>query len=237
MNVCIIPARGGSKRIPLKNIRSFCDKPIIVYSIESAIKSKCFQKVIVSTDNKKISEIAILHGAEVPFIRPKNISDDFTSTGLVIKHAIDWLQSRGEKIENVCCLYPAAPFVSPKDLSLGLEMLKTNQASYALPVVKFPHPPQRGMKINSLVNRLEMINPENTNIRSQDLEDLWHDAGQYCWGRAESWLEEKPILASNPAPIVLSRFKSQDIDTEEDWCQAEMIFKALYLTDYMDNEL
>ncbi len=227
MNICVIPARGGSKRIPLKNIRPFCGKPIIIYSIENALKSKCFQRVIVSTDNKQISEISKSNGAEVPFIRPDKISDDFSNSGSVIKHAIEWFLSKGQIIENVCCLYPTAPFVTAEDLQLGLEALMNNKGNYALPVVKFPHPPQRGMKIKNPQKILEMIKPENINIRSQDLEEIWHDAGQFCWGKAEAWLQEKPILTSKPIPITLSRYKAQDIDTEEDWCQSELMFRAL----------
>ena len=225
MNICVIPARGGSKRIPLKNIRNFCGKPVITYSIESAIKSKCFKKVIVSTDNKKIREIAISSGADVPFTRPKELSDDFSTTMAVIKHAIEWFQSKGEKIENVCCLYPTAPFVLPKDIKSGLKMLNDNIGYYALPVVKYPQ------------NVLEMNHPENINLRSQDLDEIWHDAGQYCWGRVNAWLEEKPILTSNPIPITLSRYKAQDIDTEEDWFQAELIFKSLKISGFSENEL
>ena len=231
MNICVIPARGGSKRIPLKNIRPFCNKPIIIYSIENAIKSKCFKRVIVSTDNKQIREISISNGAEVPFIRPEKLSDDFSNTGSVIKHAISWFQSKGEVIDNVCCLYPTAPFVSSEDLRIGLQILINNKGNYALPVVKFPYPPQRGMRIKNNQKILEMIAPENINIRSQDLEEIWHDAGQYCWGKVEAWLREKPILNSNPSPIPLSRYKAQDIDTEEDWCQAELMFKALKIAD------
>ena len=232
MNICVIPARGGSKRIPLKNIKYFCGKPIIIYSIENAIKADCFSRIIVSTDNEEIKAISISNGADVPFIRPKTLSDDYSTSASVVKHAIEWLQSKGEKVENVCCLYPTAPFVSPLDLNKGLKKLEENKTLYALPVIKYSHPPQRGMRIKKEENVLEMISPSNSNIRSQDLEEIWHDAGQYCWGKVEAWLNEISILSSNPAPIKLSHFEGYDIDTEEDWCHAEHLFNAFQLRSF-----
>lgn len=222
MNICIIPARGGSKRIPKKNIKIFAGQPMISWSIEAALKSECFKRVIVSTDDDEISEISQRYGAEVPFKRLASLSDDYTGTIPVIKSAINWLEMRNEKIDYVCCLYPTAPFIEVSYLKEGLEKLIENNASYSISVTSFPYPIQRAFKLTN--NRLQMFFPENINIRSQDLEKSFHDAGQFYWGKRSSWIGEEKILDHNTVPIFIPRYKVQDIDNEEDWIQAERIF-------------
>ncbi len=226
MNVAIIPARGGSKRIPRKNIKEFFGKPIIVYSIEAAIKSKCFDKIIVSTDDKEITNIAIECGAEVPFIRPAELSDDYAGTIPVIKHATEYLLETGIEINNVCCIYATAPFISHDDLITGLNLLKNKNCDYVLPVTPYAYPIQRSLKCNKS-GFIEMNNPENWEVRSQDLEETYHDVGQFYWGKKESWLASKPLLAKGSYPLVIPRIRAQDIDTKEDWKQAEILYKLL----------
>ncbi len=226
MKLCIIPARGGSKRIVNKNIKSFCGKPIIAWSILAAIRSNIFDKIIVSTDNKEIAEISKKHGAEVPFTRPKSISDDFTGTIPVIQHGIKWINNNYKKVDYVCCLYATAPLVEHHYIQLGYKSLIEQKASFAISVTSFPYPIQRSLKLNKNKN-IEMINPEYFNKRSQDFEDFFHDAGQFYWGKASSWLNSESIFSKNSIPIFLPRFKVQDIDTLEDWEHAEIIFKSL----------
>ncbi len=226
MNLCIIPARGDSKRIPRKNIKTFCGKPIIAWSIETALKSKCFERVVVSTDSQEIAEIAHHYGATVPFMRPKELSDDYTGTIPVIRHAIEWFQDREIAFEHVCCLYATAPFVRIEDLRNGMEQLVTSAAEYTFSVTGFDFPIQRAIRITEK-GRVEMFYPEYFNTRSQDLEKAYHDAGQFYWGRTAAWLSEKIIFGPDSIPIVLPRFRVQDIDTFEDWNRAEMLFKVL----------
>jgi N-acylneuraminate cytidylyltransferase len=226
MRLGVIPARGGSKRIPRKNIKPFCGKPMIAWSIEAAIKSNCFHKVIVSTDDCEIAEVAKEYGAEVPFMRPANLSDDFAGTIPVIAHAIEMQQQSGFSVAEVCCIYATAPFVSGSDLQLGLKVMQNLSADYAFSVTSYPFPIQRAIRIDSN-QRVEMFQGEYLNIRSQDLEDAWHDAGQFYWGKSQAWLSGVPIFGSNSAAVILPRYRVQDIDTLEDWKQAELIFKAL----------
>lgn len=225
MNVAIIPARGGSKRIPLKNIRQFSGKPIIVWSIEAAIESACFDRIIVSTDDPQIADVARSNGADVPFMRPPELSNDYTGTIPVVAHAIQWLKELGEAPDEVCCVYATAPFIRAADLQRGLDVLLTNSCDYAFSVTSYPFPIQRAIRITA-ANRVEMFNPELFNTRSQDLEDAWHDAGQFYWGRAAAWLAGTPIFSSHAAPVVLPRHRVQDIDTPEDWDRAEWMFKS-----------
>jgi pseudaminic acid cytidylyltransferase len=226
MKLAVIPARGGSKRIPRKNIKPFCGKPMIAWSIEAAIKSNCFHKVIVSTDDCEIAEVAKEYGAEVPFMRPANLSDDFAGTIPVIAHAIEMQQQSGFSVAEVCCIYATAPFVRDSDLHLGLKVMQNLSADYAFSVTSYPFPIQRAIRIDSN-QRVEMFQEEYLNIRSQDLEDAWHDAGQFYWGKVQAWLSGVPIFSSNSAAVILPRYRVQDIDTLEDWKQAELIFKAL----------
>jgi N-acylneuraminate cytidylyltransferase len=231
MRLAVIPARGGSKRIPRKNIKLFCGKPMIAWSIEAALQSGCFDQIVVSTDDAEISEVARQHGAQVPFMRPAELSDDHTGTTAVIAHAIDWFKQRGQPPQQVCCLYATAPFVSVEDLRQGLTVLTESACDYAFSVTSYAFPIQRAIRIND-AGRVQMFNPEHFNTRSQDLEEAYHDAGQFYWGRAEAWLQERIIFSSASAPVLLPRHRVQDIDTPQDWVRAEWMFKALQAQTY-----
>lgn len=226
MRLAVIPARGGSKRIPHKNIKIFCGKPIIAYSIEVAIQSELFDKVIVTTDDLEIAKVAEKHGAEIPFIRPKELSDDFTGTVPVIAHAINSMQQLGYDIQEVCCIYATAPFILADDLMQGAKLLDTYQADYAFSCTSFSFPIQRAVKL-SQENAVSMFSPEFEQTRSQDLEEAYHDAGQFYWGRAEAFCQTKPIFNGNSRAVILPRSRVQDIDTQEDWDRAEWLFKAM----------
>mgnify|MGYP000138533019 CR=1 FL=1 len=226
MNIAIIPARGGSKRIPRKNIKEFHGKPMIAYSIEAALESNCFDKVIVSTDDSEIAEIAIKYGAEVPFIRPDNIADDYATTLDVIKHAIEFTEQQGWGVKNVCCIYATAPFLTPEFIKKGLQELTKSTIDYAFSATSFPFPIQRAIRLNAQ-ERVEMLQPEHLNTRSQDLEEAYHDAGQFYWGTAIAFLNGKPFFSPQSKAILLPRKRVQDIDTPEDWELAEALYKAL----------
>lgn len=226
MRLAVIPARGGSKRIPRKNIKLFCGKPMIAWSIEAALQSGCFDQVVVSTDDAEIAEVACQYGAQVPFMRPAALSDDHTGTTAVVAHAINWLAAQGQTPEQVCCLYATAPFVSAEDLRRGLAVLTETACDYAFSVTSYAFPIQRAIRITQ-ANRVEMFNPEHFNTRSQDLDEAYHDAGQFYWGQANAWLQNKVIFGPASAPVLLPRHRVQDIDTPEDWTRAEWLFKAL----------
>ena len=226
MNLLIIPARGGSKRIPKKNIKNFCGKPIIAWSIQTAKESKCFDKIIVSTDDDQIANLAQKYGAEVPFMRPKELSDDYTATVPVISHAIEWQIANDHKPMYVCCIYPTAPFIKTTDLQRGLRILKKSNSDYAFSATDYPYPIQRSFRI-SKNNTLEMFYPEHYNSRSQDLEEAFHDAGQFYWGLTDAWLDDRPIFSEKSSPILISRKRVQDIDTPEDWQVAVNMFEAV----------
>lgn len=227
MNVCIIPARGGSKRIPKKNIRPFRGKPMIAYSIEAARASSVFNRILVSTDSEEIAKVARDSGAEVPFERPTELSNDQAGTDAVLVHALQWLVDRGEPVEHACCLYATAPFVRPEHLVRGLEVLKEHGATSAFTVTSFPYPIYRGLKINP-AGALEMIWPEHRLTRSQDLPEAYHDAGQFYWLNVEKYLATPLVFARDAVPILLPRHLVQDIDTEEDWARAELMHKAQF---------
>ena len=226
MKIAIIPARGGSKRIPRKNIRDFCGKPMIAWSIEAALESGCFDRVIVSTDDAEIAEVARRHGAEVPFLRPAELSDDHTGTIPVIRHAIESVGAAGAGVDYVCCVYATAPFVRAEDLRRGFDILLESGGDYAFSVTSYPFPIQRAIRITGQ-GRVEMFHPERFGARSQDLEEAWHDAGQFYWGRAEAWLAERVIFSPASAPVPLPRHRVQDIDIQEDWVRAEWLFRAM----------
>ncbi len=226
MKIAVIPARGGSKRIPRKNIKLFCGKPMIAWSIEAARASGLFDHIVVSTDDAEIAEVAKVHGAEVPFMRPAALSDDHTATSPVVAHAIEWYREHGHMPDPVCCIYATAPFVTAADLQRGLQTLTDTGSDFAFSVTSYAFPIQRAIKLTQGC-WVEMFQPENFNTRSQDLEEAFHDAGQFYWGRAEAWLTGKPIFSTNAAPVMLPRHRVQDIDTPEDWVRAEWMFKAL----------
>ena len=226
MRLAVIPARGGSKRIPHKNIRDFCGKPMIAWSIEAAKESECFGRIIVSTDDAEIAQVAREYGAEVPFMRPAELADDYLGTAPVIAHATQWQNANGQKASQVCCIYATAPFVQAGDLQRGLKILQSTNADYAFSVTSYAFPIQRTIRITS-EQRVEMFHPEHFNNRSQDLEEAWHDAGQFYWGNAEAWLAQKLLFSHDATPVPLPRHRVQDVDTPEDWEQAEWMFKTL----------
>lgn len=229
MRVAIIPARGGSKRIPRKNIKLFAGLPIIAHSIKAAQESNIFDRIIVTTDDEEIAEIARLYGAEVPFIRPKELSDDHTATIPVIAHAIKTLQTNGDVIDVACCIYATAPFVRSQDIVNSYNALVTKQKLYAFPVTTFSFPIQRAVMRDEEGN-IEMFYPEHFSTRSQDLEEAYHDVGQFYWGTSDAWLGGKPIFSDAATTIVLPRHLVQDIDTLEDWVRAELMHKVLSLS-------
>ncbi len=224
-SIAIIPARGGSKRIPRKNLHHFLGKPVIQYSIETALESGLFDKVIVSTDDDEIATMAQNLGAEIPFMRPASLADDYTITADVVVHALEWLLSNNFNYEYTCCIYPTAPFVTAKDLKDGLRILQSSEATTAFPVISFPSSIFRALTINDK-NHLDMIWPEHRTTRSQDLPEAYHDAGQFYWCRTTPFLEEKQLFSTNSTPIVFARDKAVDLDTYEDWNIAERLFAA-----------
>ena len=226
MKLCVIPARGGSKRIPRKNIKEFCGKPMIAWSIDAAISSDCFDRIIVSTDDDEIADVAKTYGADVPFMRPAVLADDYAGTTPVIAHAIQWHIDHDEKPDHVCCVYATAPFIQPEDINRGLDLLLSSEANFAFSVTSYAFPIQRAIRVTDN-KRVEMFQPEHFSTRSQDLEEAWHDAGQFYWGNNLAWLEEKKLFSGNAAPVILPRHRVQDIDTQEDWVRAELMFSAL----------
>lgn len=228
MQLAVIPARGGSKRIPRKNIKDFYGKPMIAWSIEAALKSECFDEVWVSTDDEEIADIARRYGAKIPFMRPAHLSDDFATTADVMSHAIEQFYLLNKKMpELACCLYATAPFVTKVDLIAGLQKIQAdNRLDYVFSATTYPFPIQRAIKL-SKNHKVEMFSPEYFSIRSQDLEEAWHDAGQFYWGRAKAWLNKNIIFSSQSSIVELPRSRVQDIDTPEDWDRAEWLFRAL----------
>ncbi len=226
MNIAIIPARGGSKRIPRKNIKLFHGKPMIAYSIDVALKSGCFDKVIVSTDDQEIADVAMAFGAEVPFIRPADLSDDHATTMDVMQHAIQWCDSQGIDVQYVCCLYATAPFVTDLSLLQGLDTLQHEACEFVFSATTYPFPIQRAIKL-SAEGEVKMFAPENEQVRSQDLEEAYHDAGQFYWGKKTAFLKRKSIFSPHSRVVLLPRCRVQDIDTEEDWELAQALFSVM----------
>lgn len=221
--IALIPARGGSKRIPHKNIRLFHGKPLIAYSIEAALTSGLFDRIIVSTDDAAIAETARHHGAEAPFVRPEALSDDHTGTGDVVRHAIRWLADIGPRPEAVCCIYATAPFLTPERLQEGWQALQGKH--FAFSVTSYAFPIQRALK-RTPEGGIEMFQPEHRNTRSQDLEPAFHDAAQFYWGWSEAWLRGESAYGPQSAPVLLPRHEVVDIDTPEDWELAERLYAA-----------
>jgi pseudaminic acid cytidylyltransferase len=227
MNIAVIPARGGSKRIPHKNIRNFCGKPMIAWSIEAAQKSELFDRIIVSTDDEDILETAVAHNAEVPFIRPKELSDDHTPTIPVISHAVQWLKDQQLSIRNVCCIYATAPFLKAQYLREGSELLKIGiNTQYVLSATSFKFPIFRAIQLNEK-NEIDMIWKEHELTRSQDLPQTFHDAGQFYWASANTWLTCDRFFSSNSKAVIIPSHLVQDIDTNEDWLRAELMFQSI----------
>lgn len=229
MRLAVIPARGGSKRIPRKNIRPFCGKPMIAWSIEVALQCGLFDHVIVSTDDEEIAETSRRYGAQVPFMRPAALSDDYTATVPVIAHALAACEVKYGPVEQACCLYATAPFVVAQDLLDGLALLEKSGADYAFSAAHFSYPIQRALRVGE-DGLIEMFAPEHDQTRSQDLEPAFHDAGQFYWGTAQAWLDQRSILKGSRAVMsVIPAARVQDIDNPEDWTRAEAMFRALNL--------
>ncbi|MEL6618257.1 MAG: pseudaminic acid cytidylyltransferase [Pseudomonadota bacterium] len=230
MKLCVIPARGGSKRIPRKNIRSFGGRPMIGWSIAAAHEAGCFDRIIVSTDDEDIAQVARDLGAEVPFLRPATLSDDFTGTGPVTAHALGEAEKAGGTFDAVCCLYATAPFVRADDLRASLAKFKAQPCDYVFSVTTFAFPPARALRLKAR-DRVEMLQPAQEQTRSQDLDEVVHDAGQFYWGTAEAWHAGRPIFSSDSVAYMLPRHLVQDIDTEADWTRAEWMRKAMDAAD------
>ncbi|HEX6592503.1 MAG TPA: pseudaminic acid cytidylyltransferase [Moraxellaceae bacterium] len=226
MKLAIIPARGGSKRIPRKNLKPFCGQPIMAWSIAAALQSSCFDEVMVSTDDEEIAALARRCGASTPFVRPAALADDYAGTAAVMRHAVAWYDEQGRRPEAACCIYATAPFIRAQDLRQGLAILQQQQSHYAFTVTSYPFPIQRSLRITAR-GRVEMLQPAHMHTRSQDLEEAFHDAGQFYWGTAEAWLDSQPIYGPDSVPLLLPRHRVQDIDTPEDWRRAELMFQAL----------
>ena len=227
MNIAIIPARGGSKRIPRKNVRDFCGQPLIAYSIEAAKACSLFDHIIVSTDDEQIREVANAYGAETPFVRPPELADDHATTVPVIKQAVAWVQEHIGQVDNVCCIYATAPFIQADALRNAYELLIQKEVSgYVFSATTFPFPIQRAFKVKP-TGLVEMFEPQNYMTRSQDLEEAYQDAGQFYWGSAATYLSEKIFFSTDSMAYVLPRHMVQDIDTPEDWKRAELMYEAL----------
>ncbi|MDA8932505.1 pseudaminic acid cytidylyltransferase [Flavobacteriaceae bacterium] len=227
-NICIIPARGGSKRIPRKNIKSFLGKPIISYSIEAALNSKLFDEVMVSTDDYEIAAIAKKYGASVPFMRSDKTANDYATTFDVIYEVLQEYNLLNKKFNLSCCIYPCAPFVTKQKLAEGFEILKENNFDSVFPIIPFSFPIQRALKENE--RKVSFFYPEFSFSRSQDLEKSYHDAGQFYWLNTEVCMEKKKILTDNSGSIVLTELEGQDIDNEIDWKLAELKYEILQST-------
>lgn len=223
MTVCVIPARGGSKRIPRKNVALFQGRPMIGWSIAAAQAAGVFARIVVSTDDPDIAAVARAEGAETPFLRPADLAGDHTPTVPVIAHAVQALGLAPQT--PVCCLYATAPMVQAEDLRRGLALLQ-NETSFVVSVTTFPFPIQRALRQHA-DGRIEMMDPRHMTTRSQDLEEAWHDAGQFYWARAATWAAGTPVFGPGAQGLPLPRHRVQDIDTPEDWARAEALFALL----------
>lgn len=228
MTTAVIPARGGSKRIERKNIRVFGGKPMIAWSIEAAARSRHIQRIIVSTDDAEIAEVARAYGAETPFIRPAELADDFATTGAVMKHAVDWMSDQGETDEPVCCIYATAPFLQETDIDDAVQAFGIAEVDYVFSATSFAFPIQRAFWLDDQ-NHVQMFYPEHLTTRSQDLVHAYHDAGQFYWGSRAAWRENRPIFCQRSIAFLLPRYRVQDMDTPEDWERAEWMFRQMHL--------
>lgn len=228
MRLAVIPARGGSKRIPRKNIRLFGGKPMIAWSIETAIQSRCFDHVVVSTDDEEIADVAREWGASVPFSRPAELSDDHTGIMPVVRHAIDWHAERGLGLDHVCCIYPTAPLLEPAVLIDAYERLVQSGSAFCFGVASYGHPIQRALRMDAS-GHVSMFSTEHSLTRSQDLEPAFHDAGQFCWGTTAAFIDGRSPFLQKSVAVALPRHRVVDIDTPEDWQLAEVLHMALVL--------
>ncbi|PWR24046.1 pseudaminic acid cytidylyltransferase [Zavarzinia compransoris] len=228
MRLAVIPARGGSKRIPRKNIKPFAGKPMIAWTIGALQAAGCFDEIAVSTDDDEIAAVARDCGASVPFRRPAALADDHAGTIPVIGHAVEWYRAAGRAPGLVCCAYATAPFLRPADILRGYELLAAagDALDYAFSVTSYGFPIQRALRLLG-DGTVAMFAPEHFSTRSQDLEEAFHDAGQFYWGRAAAWAEGRVIFSPRARPVVLPRHRVQDIDTPDDWTRAELMFAAL----------
>lgn len=225
MNIAIIPARGGSKRIPQKNIKKFYDYPIIYYSIKAAIESKLFSKIICSTDSAKIASIAKKYGAYCPFIRPKKLSNDYASTLEVIKHSVNYLEREKINFENICCIYPTAPFIKSKNIKIGYKKLLENKYKFVFSASKSPISVYRSFSLNNK-KRIKLINNKDFFLkRSQDLRDAFFDAGQFYWANKNTWKKYKKIFTKNSTIVEVPFHEAIDINTQYDWNLAKKLYK------------
>jgi len=223
--IAIIPARGGSKRIPKKNIKPFLGKPIIEYTIKAALDSDLFSEVMVSTDEQEIVDIAIQAGATVPFLRSEKTANDFAHIGEVLEEVIAKYKKQGKEFSEFCCLFATAPFITPERLQESYELLMNSDFDSVFPVLQFDYPIQRALKMNN--GNVSMFNPEHLLSRSQDLEPAFHDSGQYYWCKTKKFLEAKVIFSKNAGAIVIKETEAHDIDTLDDWKTAEIKYKIL----------
>lgn len=226
MNLAIIPARGGSKRLPRKNIREFAGRPMIAYAIQAARDAGLFDRLLVSTDDDEIAGVAREWGAEVPFMRPAELAGDHASTGQVIAHAIGACGDGDPPFHYICCIYPCVPLLRGGDIVEGLELLQRSGADYCYPVAEFPAAIQRALRRDA-AGRMSPFNPEHQLTRTQDLERAYHDAGQFYWGARQAWLSNPRILIHG-AGLPIPNWRAVDIDTEDDWARAEMIFNSIH---------
>ena len=225
-NLAIITARGGSKRIPRKNIKDFLGKPIIAYSIEAALESGVFDEVMVSTDDEEIAEISRKYGAKVPFMRSEETSNDYATTADVINEVVDKYKEMGKQYDIICCIYPTAPFITSEKLKKAMEELLNSDSDALVPVVRFSFPPQRGFIVDS--GNLKFQYPQYALTRSQDLDPVYHDCGQFYILRAKAFELEKKLVMNKTVPFIVSETEVQDIDNETDWVIAEEKYKRLY---------
>ena len=223
MNVAIIPARSGSQRIPGKNVKEFCGKPMLSYAIEAANNSKHIDKVVVSTDSDKIAELAVKSGAEVPFLRPSNLSDNITPIAPVMTHALNQPFFKDLEIDNVCCIFPCVPLLGNEMIDSIFEEFIESNSLYAYPVINYVHPIQRSMRMTKN-NKMEFYFSEHEITRTQDLEELYHDAGQFYWGKRDAWVAGKK-MHTDGIGVIINPNQVVDIDTEEDWKRAELFKK------------
>ena len=229
--LAIIPARSGSKRIPHKNIKSFLGVPIIKYSIDKALEAGCFDEIMVSTDHKQIARLARVFQASIPFLRSREASTDFATTADVILEVLSQYSKVDKTFAYVCCIYPAAPFITAKKLLEGYYLLKKHDADAVIPVVQFSYPPQKLLSIQN--GFLKILNPSYINNRSQEFKPLFHDAGLFYWLKVKSFLKQKKIFMKKSAPLKISEMESQDINTPADWNLAELKYKIVHHKKFM----